>query len=87
MGYSFDKWYYLDPDNNRKPPIVGLYCSCCNRKLKETMAFEKFHSIELHPDVDTPWFKIAAPGRGNHLIGDHCFKRVLKEFGEMGDAS
>jgi hypothetical protein len=79
---QYNMWYYLDPDNNKKDPECGLFCARCKRKLKENL-FQTYHSIVLHPDKDTPWFRMAKPLEGNSLIGDDCFKKVTSEYGIM----
>lgn len=76
-----EEWYYLDPDNNKKDPECGLFCARCKRKLKENM-FQTYHSIVKHPF--NPWFRMAVGLEKNAvLIGDDCFKKVVKEYGIM----
>lgn len=67
-------WYDLDPDNNKKDPESGLFCCRCKRKIKETMCFEEFISVEMHPVHY--WVKLSP--LGGHLLGSECAKKLLK---------
>jgi hypothetical protein len=77
-----NNWYYLDPDHNKTAPNKP-HCARCKRPIKDTQSFEHFKSIELHPDKDTPWFRLNPLGR--HLIGAECFHKVIEEYGMMTD--
>lgn len=74
------KWYYLDPDNNKKDPECGLFCARCKRKLKENL-FQTYHSIIVTKDMPPLFRRAIGLEREAVLIGDDCFKKVVKEFG------
>jgi len=71
-----NEWYYLDPDNNKKDPEIGLFCCRCKRKVKDTQAVTSFISVEVHPIH--PWVR-KSPFGGKHLIGQDCWDKIVKE--------
>lgn len=48
------------------------------------MVFESFQRIVIHPTEYPPLFRIAGLAeKDNGMIGSHCLKRLIKEFGEI----
>jgi len=78
------EWYYLDPDNNKKTPDTP-HCARCKRKMKDTISFESFSTIVLHPNPDLPYFRLAIGVKeilsNKNLIGSECLKKVISEYG------
>lgn len=69
-----NKWYFLDPDNNKKDP-EGLFCCRCKRKVKDAQAATSFISVELHPD----FYWVRKSIFGKHLIGNDCWDKIIKD--------
>lgn len=75
-------WYFLDPDNRKDNPAVGLFCTRCKRSIKSTQSYESFYPIIFHPT--NPWFRIAgAFEKSEGLIGSKCFNEVKDQV--MGE--
>ena len=68
-------WIELDEDNRKRDPEKGLFCIRCKRPIKETMSFEHFISVEIHP-IGSPTMVRRSPIKGKHLIGSECWKKI-----------
>lgn len=73
------KYYFLDPDNNKKDPNT-LHCARCKKEIKSmSVCGIGFH--EINYDDKYPMFRLSKPfEKADAVIGNDCLEYVKNNF-------